>query len=124
MKKNEKNTLITQLEELNNHKSKLLDEKSKNLDERNEIEKKINNITHQIIFILIKLQNITEKISFIAMNINYIQTEDKYIDFLKQKMDNIGIKDEEQEKNLDDIKRMNNTLLEVNKLKKEDLFFK
>ena len=121
LKKNEKNTLISHLEELNNNKSKLLDEKSKNLDERNEIEKKINNITHQIIFILIKLQNITEKISFIAMNINYIQREDEYIDFLKQKMDNIGIKDEEQEKNLDDIKRMNNTLLEVNKLKKEDL---
>ena len=120
-KTDKKNSLNIKLEEFNQIKSKLLDEKSKNLDERDETEKKVNNISHHIIFILIKMQNIEEKINALAMNSRHNKTEDEYIDFLKDKMNTIGIKDEEQVKNLDYIKNMNNTLMKVNQLNREEL---
>ncbi len=109
------------LSEFNDIKSKLLDEKSRSLDERNQTEKKVYNIRSQITFIIIKLQSINKKINVIAMNSNHIKTEDEYIDFLKDKMKDIGIKDEEQEESLNNIKRINSTLMEVNKINREDL---
>ena len=121
IKEEEKNNLNMKLSEFNDIKSKLLDEKSRSLDERNQTEKKVYNIRSQITFIIIKLQSINEKINVIAMNSNHIKTEDEYIDFLKDKMKDIGIKDEEQEESLNNIKRINSTLMEVNKINREDL---
>ena len=121
IKEEKKNNLNMKLSEFNDIKSKLLDEKSRSLDERNQTEKKVYNIRSQITFIIIKLQSINEKINVIAMNSNHIKTEDEYIDFLKDKMKDIGIKDEEQEESLNNIKRINSTLMEVNKINREDL---
>ena len=120
-KKDEKNNINIGLLEFNNMKSKLLDEKSKTLDERDQTEKKVFNIRSQISFTIIKLQNVTEKYNAIAMNSNHMKTEDEYIDFLKEKMENMGIKDEEQEESLKNIKRINSTLMEVNKINREEL---
>ena len=102
-------------------KSKLLDEKSKTLDERDQTEKRVFNIRSQISFNIIKLQSVTEKYNAIAMNSNHMKREDEYIDFLKEKMENMGIKDEEQQESLKNIKRINSTLMEINKINREEL---
>ena len=120
IKEKEKNNLNMQLLKFNDIKSKLLDEKSKKLDERDQTEKKIYNIRNEIIFIIIKLQSINEKINAIAMNCIHMKTEDEYIDYLKEKMEMIGIKDREQEETLDKIKKINSTLMMVNEINREE----
>ena len=55
------------------------------------------------------------------MNNNHLKTEDEYIDSLKDKMEEIGIKDEEQEKALKKMKENNRIFREVNKLNEKDI---
>ena len=55
------------------------------------------------------------------MNNNHLKTEDEYIDSLKDKMEEIGLKDEEQEKALKKMKENNRIFREVNSLNEKDL---
>lgn len=120
-KKNAKNNLQKQINELNFNKNNLLEKKNKNLNEKHETEKKIQNTSSQITFIIIRLKGISEKINDIAMNNNHLKTEDEYIDSLKDKMEEIGLKDEEQEKALKKMKENNRIFREVNNLNEKDI---
>ena len=120
-KKKAKNNLEKQINELNFNKNKLLEQKNLNLNEKHETEKQIQNTSSQITYIIIKLKRISEKINDIAMNNNHLKTEDEYIDSLKDKMEEIGIKDEEQEKALKKMKENNRIFREVNQLNEKDI---
>ena len=120
-KKNAKTNLQKQINELNFNKNKLLEQKNNNLKDKHETEKQIQNTSSQITFIIIKLKAISEKINDIAMNNNHLKTEDEYIDSLKDKMEEIGIKDEEQQKALKKMKENNRIFREVNKLDEKDI---
>ena len=120
-KKNAKSNLEKQINELNFNKNKLLEQKNNNLKDKHETEKQIQNTSSQITFIIIRLKQISEKINDIAMNNNHLKTEDEYIDSLRDKMEEIGLKDEEQEKALRKMKDNNRIFREVNQLNEKDL---
>ena len=120
-KKNAKSNLQKKINELNFLKNKLLEEKNKNIKDKNETEKRVQSTSSQITFIIIKLKGISDKINDIAMNNNHLKTEDEYIDSLKDKMEEIGLKDEEQEKALKKMKENNRIFREVNSLNEKDL---
>ena len=66
------------------------------------------------------MKNLKEKIDDIAMNNNSLKTEDEYIDSLRDKMEELGIKDEEQMTGLDKIKENNRIFREeINKMNKK-----
>ena len=77
-------------------------------------------ITNQIEIILISLQRTSQKLELIAMNKNHIKTENEYIDNLKQQLKEIGLKEEEQKKHFDEIKKKNNKIKKVLNLSNED----
>ena len=120
-KKKSKSELDKQINELNFNKKKLTEEKTKNLKDKSDIEKKIINTSNQITYIIIKLKNISDKINSIAMNNNNLKTEDEYIDFLKDKMEEIGMQDEDQKKALKKMKENNRIFREVNQLDEKDI---
>lgn len=55
------------------------------------------------------------------MNNNSLKTEDEYIDSLRDKMEEVGIKDEEQMKALKKMKENNRIFREVNKLNEKEI---
>ena len=120
-KKNAKSSLEKQINELNFNKNKLLEQKDNNLKDKQKTEKQIQNTSSQITFIIIKLKGISQKINDIAMNNNHLKTEDEYIDSLKDKMEEIGLKDEEQKKALKKMKENNRIFREVNQLTEKDI---
>ena len=121
-KKNDDKSMIEfEKEKLNYNIKGLLDEKKRIEKEQKEIHEKIENIKKQILFIIIKLQTLSEKINVIAMNNNHTKTEDEYIDSLKDNMNGIGYKDDEQINKLNEIKKNNKILRESMKLDKEEL---
>lgn len=98
-----------------------MEQKTNNLNEKLQTEKQIQNTSSQIAFIIIKLKGISQKINDIAMNNNHLKTEDEYIDSLKDKMEEIGLKDEEQKKALKKMKEDNRIFREVNQLNEKDI---
>ena len=120
-KKNAKNNLERQKNELNYNKNKLNQEKVNNINERNEIQKKILNTKNQITFIIVRLKNISNKISDIAMNNNHLKTEEEYIDSLQDNMKEVGIKDDEQKRLLQEQKNCIRIFRETNKLDDKEL---
>ena len=120
-KKKAKNNLDNQINELNYNRNKLNQEKINNINDRNEIQKKILNTKNQITFIIIRLKNISNKINELAMNNNYLKTEEEYIDSLEDNMKEIGIKDEEQKRILQEQKDCIKVFRETNKLDDKEL---
>ena len=120
-KKNAKTNLEKQINDLNDHKKVLEEEQNKNIKEQNEIKEKIKNTSNQITYIIIRLQNISQKIEDFAMNNNHLKTQDKYIDSLKDKMDQIGMNDEQQKNNLKKMKENIKIFREVNELKEDEV---
>ena len=120
-KKNAKSNLERQKNELNYNKNKLSQEKVNNINERNEIQKKILNTKNQITFIIVRLKNISNKISDIAMNNNHLKTEEEYIDSLQDNMKEVGIKDDEQKRLLQEQKNCIRIFRETNKLDDKEL---
>lgn len=120
-KKKAKNNLDNQINELNYNRNKLNQEKINNINERNEIQKKILNTKNQITFIIVRLKNISNKINDIAMNNNHLKTEEEYIDSLEDNMKEIGIKDEEQKRLLQEQKNCIKVFRETNKLDDKEL---
>ena len=122
-KKNAITSLDKQKNELNYHKEILEEERNKYIEEQNEIKEKINNTTNQITFIIIKLQNISQKIEELAMNNKHPKTQDEYIDSLTDKMEQIGLNDEEKKRALKKMKENINIKIfkEVNQLKEDDV---
>ena len=116
-----KNEIDRQINELNYNKKMLLEEKERNDDEKKEIEKELTNTRNQITFTIIKLKNLSQKLSLIAMTSSNIKTEDEYIDSLRQRMDEIGIKDEEQKETLKKMKDNNKIFYEVNNLNEKEV---
>ena len=55
------------------------------------------------------------------MNNNHLKTQDKYIDSLKDKMDQIGMNDEQQKNNLKKMKENIKIFREVNELKEDEV---
>ena len=96
--------------------------KKTNIKEKNEIEAKIVKISNEISFILIKLKNLTQRINDIAMNNNHLEIEQKYIRSLKEEMETVGIKNEEQENYLKEMEEKIKIYIEVNKFSEEDIF--
>ena len=117
-----KSNFDKQINKLNDHKAKLLNEKKTNIKEKNEIEAKIVKISNEITFILIKLKNLTQRINDIAMNNNHLEIEQKYIRSLKEEMETVGIKNEEQENYLKEMEEKIKIYIEVNKFSEEDIF--
>jgi hypothetical protein len=111
-KKKAKNNIEKRINELNFSKNKLLE---------HETEKQIQNTSSQIAYIIIKLKRVSKRINDIAMNNNHLKTEDEYIDSLKDKMEEIGIKDEEKEKALKKMKENNRIFREVNQLNEKEI---
>ncbi len=107
------NEIDRQLHELNFNREKIFAKKEKNTNEKNEIEKKILTTNNNITFIIIQLKNMSDKIDSLAMNTNNIKTEDKFIDSLKNKMNEIGFNDEEQIKAMDTMKKQNKIYTEI-----------
>ena len=120
-KKNAKTSLDKQKNELNYHKEILEEERNKYIEEQNEIKEKIRNTTNQITFIIIKLQNISQKIEELAMNNKHLKTQDEYIDSLTDKMEKIGLNDEEKKRDLKKMKDNIKIFKEVNQLKEDDV---
>ena len=120
-KKNAKSNLEKQINELSFNKNKLLEQKNNNIKDKHETELLIQTISNQITFIIIKLKGISQKINDIAMNNNSLKTEDEYIDSLRDKMEEVGIKDEEQMKALKKMKENNRIFREVNKLNEKEI---
>ena len=120
-KKNAKSNLEKQINELSFNKNKLLEQKNNNIKDKHETEKLIQTISNQITFIIIRLKTISQKINDIAMNNNSLKTEDEYIDSLRDKMEEVGIKDEEQMKALKKMKENNRIFREVNKLNEKEI---
>ena len=118
---NQQSNLEKQTNDLNKNKNKLLDEKNKNLKEKKQTEKKKEYIKNQITYIIIKLHRISEKINDISMNNNHSKTEDEFIDSLKDKIDEVGLKDEEQKNILKEMKENYRIFREINNLNKEEL---
>ena len=117
-----KSNFDKQINKLNDHKAKLLNEKETNIKEKNEVETKIVKISNEISFILIKLKNLTQRINDIAMNNNHLEIEQKYIRSLKEEMETVGIKNEEQENYLKEMEEKIKIYIEVNKFSEEDIF--
>lgn len=120
-KKNAKTNLEKQINDLNDHKKVLEEEQNRNIKEQNEIKGKIKNTSNQITYIIIRLQNISQKIEDIAMNNNHLKTQDEYIDSLKDKMDQIGMNDEQQKNNLKKMKEDIKIFREINELKEDEV---
>jgi len=55
------------------------------------------------------------------MNNSHLKTQDEYIDSLKDKMEQIGLNDEKQEKDLKRMKENIKIFREVNQLKQEEV---
>ena len=119
-KKNDKSNLEKQINKLNYHKDILAEEKNRNIQEQNEIKEKIKSANNQIISIIIKLKNISQKIEDIAMNNNHQKIEDEYFDSLMDIMGDIGLTNEEEKRNLKNIKENIRNFKEVIQLKKGD----
>lgn len=119
-KKNAKTSLEQKINELNDHKDVLEEEKEKYIKEQNEIKEKIKYTQNQITFIIIKLKNISQKLDDIAMNNKHLKTQDEYIDSLAVKMEQIGLKDEEQKRELKNIKENIRIFKEINQFKEND----
>ena len=120
-KKNAKTSLEKQINEFNYHKEVLEEEKNKYIQEQNEIKEKIKNTSNQISYIIIKLKNISQKIEDIAMNSKHLKTQDEYIDSLKDKMEQIGLNDEEQKNYLKKMKDNIRILKEVKQFKEDEI---
>ena len=113
-KKIDKSNIEKQINELNYNKNILM-------KEQNEIKEKINNKNNQIAYIIIKLKKILQKIEDITMNRSHLKSIDEYIDSLKDKMEKIGLKDEEQKKELKRMKENIKDFKEVNRLKEDEM---
>lgn len=55
------------------------------------------------------------------MNNNHLKTQDEYIDSLKDKMDQIGMNDEQQKNNLKKMKEDIKIFREINELKEDEV---
>ena len=118
---NEKNSLKRRLNELEFHKEDLKREKEKNERDRKNVEDQVNKINNNMIIIIIKLQNLSEKLNDIAMNHHHIKNEEEYINSLQDQMKETGLKDEEQEQLMKDIKDGNEYIKKTLTIPKEDL---
>ena len=117
----EKNSLKRQLNELEFHKEDLKREKEKNERDRKNVEDQVNKINNNMVIIIMKLQNLSEKLNDIAMNHHHIKNEEEYINSLQDQMKETGLKDEEQEQLMKDIKDGNEYIKKTLTIPKEDL---
>ena len=109
-----------QLNQLNSNYKNLLEKSNENNEEIKKIEEDIEGLNNNITLIIIKLKNLKEKIDDITMKDHWLKTEDEYIDSLRDKMEELGIKDEEQMTGLDKIKENNRIFREeINKMNKK-----
>ena len=92
-KRNNKDKISSQIDELNFNKKKLEEEKMKNLQEKRDLEIKIAKTSNNISYIIMQLKNISDKIDMLAMNKNNVKNEDEYIESLRAQMEEIGFKD-------------------------------
>ena len=120
-KLNEMNNVERQKEKLNEKKNGLEKKKNDINNKIGEIAQKIRDNKLKIFMIIQKLQAFSEKINTIAMNNNHTKTEEEYVDSLKDNINAIGVKEEEQKKYLDEIKKNNKLLKGTLSLKNEDL---
>jgi len=116
-----KSNLDKKKNELNYIKNIIMEEQKKNIREQTEVEEKIKNAHNQITYIIIKLKQALEKIDDIAMNQRHLKNEDEFIDSLKDKVKEIGLKDEDQNKELQNMKVNIKIFKEKNKLKEEEI---
>ena len=112
-KRNNKDKISSQIDELNFNKKKLEEEKMKNLQEKRDIEIKIAKTSNNIAYIIMQLKNISDKIDMLAMNKNNVKNEDEYIESLRAQMEEIGFKDEEQREEINRMKKQNKIIIEM-----------
>ena len=117
----EKNSLQRQLNELEFNKEDLEKKKQKNERERKNVEDQVSKINNNMVIIIMKLQNLSEKLNDIAMNHNHLKNEEEYINSLQDQMKETGLKDEEQEQLMKDIKDGNQYIKKTLTIPKEEL---
>ena len=117
-----KSNFDKQINKLNENKTKLLIEKETNIKEKKEVEAKIVKISNEISFTMMKLKNLTQRINDIAMNNNHLEIEEKYLKSLKEEMEQVRIKNDEQDKYLKEMEEKIKIYKEVNKIPEEDIF--
>ena len=101
---NIENNYEKQINILNYYKNILLKEKKRNINEIKEIETKIFEKSNQITLNLKDLKNTYKTIEDISMDKNHIKNENDFINSLREKIEEIGIKSEEQDKIIEEIK--------------------
>ena len=92
-----------------------------NLKKQNEVKERINNIRNQIISIIFKLKLLSQKIEDIAINDSYLKIKDVYIDFVRDRMEEMGLYNEELKKELKKMKENIKIIIEVNNLKEDEV---
>jgi len=120
-KKNAKTNFDRQINELNMNKNELKQQKENNINEKYQIQEKIKNTQNIITFIIVKLKSISNKINDIAMNNNHLKTEEEYIDSLEDNIKEVGFKDEEQKKLLEQQKNCIRIFKETNNLNEKEI---
>ena len=117
----DKSNLDILIIELNYNKNIINEEQKKYIKEQTEIQEKIKNTNSKICYMIIKLQQQVAKIEDIAMNNRHIKNEDEFIDSLKDKMEEIGLNDEEQKKVIQNMKENMKIFKEKNNIKEEEV---
>ena len=119
-KKNEKEEKENELNNLNHKKSILINQKNEYINKKEKIKGNINIINKDLALLMLELKRIYQKIKDIAMNANHTEIENKYIESLIDRLEDIGDKTD-QIKILKEFKKYNEIFEEIQKISEEEL---
>ena len=121
-KKNQKDNLQEELNDLNNQKYRLNNQKYNYINEKEEINNNIKEINKDIILIIMELLKISNKIKINAMNQFHADIENEYIESLIVKIEDIGNKDDNKQiKQLKEFKKYSDIYQELKNISEEEL---
>jgi hypothetical protein len=121
-KKEKKDNLEEELNDLYNQKYRLNNQKYNYINEKEEINENIKAINKDIILVIMELLNISNKIKNNAMNQFHADIENEYIESLIVKIEDIGNKDDNKQiKQLKEFKKYSDIYQELKNISEEEL---
>ena len=121
-KKEKKDNLEEELNDLYNQKYRLNNQKYNYINEKEEINENIKAINKDIILVIMELLNISNKIKNNAMNQFHADIENEYIESLIVKIEDIGNKDDNKQiKQLKEFKKYGDIYQELKNISEEEL---